>query len=138
VPHDACEPVQFVIEARGLSLGVLTDTGRITPHILDSLRHCDALILECNHDPRMLADGPYPPALQARVAGPLGHLSNAQAADLVGCLDHCRLRRLVAAHLSEKNNHPELVRNALLEAAPDVESRLSVLQQDRVSDWFEL
>jgi phosphoribosyl 1,2-cyclic phosphodiesterase len=138
VPHDACEPVQFVLEAGGLKLGVLTDTGRITPHILESLNDCDALILECNHDSRLLAEGPYPPPLKARVGGPLGHLSNDQAAALLGGLDHGRLRCLVAAHLSEKNNRPELARDALLEAAPALEPRLFLLEQDRVSTWFEL
>ena len=85
-------------------LGILTDAGRVTPHILTMLEGCDALLLECNHDLAMLAQGPYPLSLQRRVGGGLGHLSNLQAAELLAQLDHARLQHLVAAHLSEKNN----------------------------------
>ncbi len=138
VPHDAREPCQFVLAAQGRRLGVLTDAGCVTPHILASLRDVDALLLECNHDPGMLARGPYPPPLRARVGGPLGHLSNAQAAGLVERLDHGRLSHLVAGHLSEKNNHPELAARALLAVSPQLEARLSILRQDGVSRWFVL
>jgi phosphoribosyl 1,2-cyclic phosphodiesterase len=138
VPHDAREPCQFVFAAEGRRLGLLTDAGRITPHIVASLRCVDALVLECNHDPGMLARGPYPPPLRARVGGPLGHLSNAQAADLLQRVDHARLSHLVAGHLSEKNNHPELAAAALLAVSPDLAPRLSVLRQDSVSGWFPL
>jgi phosphoribosyl 1,2-cyclic phosphodiesterase len=86
----------------------------------------------------MLARGPYPPPLRARVGGPLGHLSNAQAADLLQRVDHVRLSHLVAGHLSEKNNHPELAAAALLAVSPDLAPRLSVLRQDSVSGWFPL
>jgi phosphoribosyl 1,2-cyclic phosphodiesterase len=138
VPHDAREPCQFVFTAANRRLGVLTDTGRITPHIVASLRGVDALVLECNHDSEMLARGPYPPALRARVGGPLGHLSNAQAASLLQHIDHARLSHLVAGHLSEKNNRPALAAAALLAASPGLESRLSILGQDSVSGWFRV
>ena len=138
VPHDAREPCQFVFAAQGRRLGVLTDAGRVTPHIIASLSGVDALLLECNYDPEMLAHGPYPPPLRARVGGPLGHLSNTQAARLLERLDHGRLSHLVAGHLSEKNNRPELARDALLDAARAVEGRLAVLTQDVPSRWFEL
>lgn len=138
VPHDATEPVQYVIEHEGRRFGVLTDTGAPTPHIRDRLRGLDALLLECNHDPVMLANGPYPPSLQARVGGALGHLSNDQAAALLGRLDHERLRHLVAGHLSEKNNRPELARSALLGVCDSLADRLTVLQQDAPSAWFDV
>lgn len=138
VPHDAREPCQFVLAAHGRRLGLLTDAGRVTPHIVDSLRDVDALLLECNHDAGMLARGPYPPALRARVGGPLGHLSNVQAAGLLAHLDHGRLAHLVAGHLSEKNNLPDLAAAALLTVAPTLAPRLSVLRQDSVSGWFLL
>ncbi len=136
VPHDAREPVQYVFEAEGLRLGILTDAGSLTPHIQDRLLGVDALLLECNHDPGMLADGPYPPRLQARVGGALGHLSNQQAADLLGRLEHGKLKHLVAAHLSEKNNHPDLARDALVGVCPSLTERLAILAQNQVSDWF--
>lgn len=113
VPHDAREPCQFVFDDGAARLGVLTDIGSLTPHVLRSLDGVDALILEFNHDTAMLADGPYPPRLKQRVGGDFGHLNNAQAADLLERLDRSRLRRLVAAHLSEKNNHPDRVRETL-------------------------
>ena len=135
VPHDACEPCQFTFEHEQLRLGVLTDTGRMTPHVLDSLQACDALLLECNHDADMLADGPYSAHLKKRVAGPLGHLSNAQAGSLLSQLDTSRLQHLVAAHLSDKNNRPALAQAALagvLQCEPDW---ISIADQDEGLDW---
>jgi len=138
VPHDAREPAQFVFGYAGLRLGVLTDAGTITPYATETLQQCDALMLECNHDTEMLANGPYPPPLQARVGGRLGHLNNRQAAQLLQQIDHERLRHLVAAHLSEQNNTPDLAREALLAAAPALEGCLSICAQDEASRWFEL
>ncbi|MGA9853856.1 MAG: MBL fold metallo-hydrolase [Gammaproteobacteria bacterium] len=125
VPHDAREPTQFVLTDGRHRLGILTDTGSITEHIRDTLTGCDALILECNHDVSMLENGPYPEQLKARVGGPLGHLSNAQAAGLLEGLDCSGLQHLVAAHLSEKNNSPDLACEAL------------ALALDCELDWIE-
>jgi phosphoribosyl 1,2-cyclic phosphodiesterase len=138
IPHDAREPVQFVLGSGADRLGILTDAGNWTPHILELLSSCNALFLECNHDDAMLANGPYPPALQRRVGGPLGHLSNRQAAEFLGRLDHGRLHHLVASHLSEKNNLPDLVREALTSVSPQIEERLAFAFQDRVSGWFDM
>lgn len=136
IPHDAREPVQFTFESAGRRLGVLTDAGAVTPHIVDTLARCDALFLECNHDARMLAEGPYPPALQRRVGGELGHLGNHQAAGLLAQLDRAGIQHLVAAHLSEKNNRPELARAALCEAAPELEARVHLAGQESATGWF--
>lgn len=122
VPHDAREPCQFAFAHRGRRLGVLSDLGRLTPHVVRSLRDCDALLLECNHDAAMLAAGPYPDSLKRRVGGDWGHLSNAQAAGLIPHLERSRLQALVLTHLSEQNNTPALARAAIcaaLEDAPD-------------------
>jgi phosphoribosyl 1,2-cyclic phosphodiesterase len=113
VPHDAREPVQYAFSNGSKRLGVLTDTGGSTPHIEAILSGCDALVLECNHDSDMLREGPYPPMLKQRVAGRFGHLDNAMAARLLASLDSSKLQHLIAAHLSEKNNTPELARAAL-------------------------
>ena len=86
----------------------------------------------------MLANGPYPPSLQARVGGHYGHLNNAQAADFLRQIDHGRLRHLVAGHLSEKNNAPELARLALESVSADLGDCLSLLIQDLASDWFAI
>jgi len=138
VPHDARETVQFTFTSNGSKFGLLTDSGSVTPHVIDQLQNCDALVLECNHDTKMLAYGPYPPPLQARVGGKLGHLSNRQAADLLRRIDHGRLRHLVAAHLSEKNNTPELAKEALLEVSHTLEARMVISSQDKTTGWLEI
>ncbi|MGB5650334.1 MAG: MBL fold metallo-hydrolase [Sedimenticolaceae bacterium] len=138
VPHDAREPTQFVFAHAGVRFGMLTDLGSITPRVVEAFDGVDALLLECNHDPDMLATGPYPPSLQARVGGHYGHLNNAQAADFLRRIDHGRLRHLVAGHLSEKNNSPELARQMLESVSGDLCGRLTLLIQDRPSDWFAI
>ncbi len=138
VPHDARETVQFTFSANRLKFGMLTDSGAVTPHIVELLQDCDALMLECNHDPIMLADGPYPPKLQARVGGRLGHLSNRQAAELLSRIDHGRLRHLLAVHLSEKNNRPQLAKEALLDVSAKLEACLTISGQDEPTDWLEI
>ena len=138
VPHDAREPVQFTFSSGRRRLGILTDAGTVTPHITGTLGCCDALLLECNHDTVMLEEGPYPPALQRRVGGELGHLSNRQAAGLLGQLDRGKLQHLVAAHLSQKNNRPELARGALCDAAPEMEARIHLTSQEAPTTWFAI
>jgi len=138
VPHDAREPAQLVLDHNGTRLGVLTDTGSVTAHARALLAECDALMLECNHDLGLLRGGPYPPVLQARVSGPFGHLSNDQAAALVDEIPHRRLRHLLIAHLSAKNNRPSLARQALLQVAADLAPRLALAEQDRPTRWLAL
>jgi phosphoribosyl 1,2-cyclic phosphodiesterase len=138
VPHDAREPTQFVFTDGRHRLGILTDTGSITEHIRKQLAGCDTLILECNHDSALLESGPYPDVLKARIAGPLGHLSNAQAAGLLTLLDCNRLQHLVAAHLSEKNNSPQLVREALAQALNCARDWIQLATQDSGLGWRDL
>ncbi|MBK6612930.1 MBL fold metallo-hydrolase [Ottowia sp.] len=116
VPHDAREPLQLTCTDGDRTLGVLTDLGHVTPHVLGRLAGCHALMLESNHDPDMLARSRYPDFLKRRVGGPHGHLSNAQAARALRALRHDRLGTVVAAHLSERNNLPQLVRDAFADA----------------------
>ncbi len=138
VPHDAREPTQFLFDGGQHRFGLLTDVGSLTPHIKRSFSGCAALLLECNHDRDMLEDGPYPPSLKARVGGPLGHLSNAQAAELLRSLDNQWLQHLVAAHLSDKNNTPELARTALAEAVDCDMDWIAVADQEIGLDWREM
>ena len=114
VPHDAREPCQYRFYYQGKSLGVLTDLGSITPHVVDSYRGCDGLVLEFNHDQQMLRDGVYPHHLKRRVGGDWGHLNNHQAASLLEKIDHTSLRHLVVAHVSENNNSQQQAERALL------------------------
>ncbi len=138
VPHDAREPCQFVFSNGARRLGLLTDSGHVTPHITQQLAECDALVLECNYDRDMLAEGPYPPSLKARGGGPHGHLDNEDAAALLAGLDHGRLQHIVAAHLSEKNNTPWLARSALGAALGGDSQRVEIAGQDSGLAWREL
>ncbi len=113
VPHDAREPIQCVFSDGSKQLGILTDVGRITPHIKAKLSGCQALVLECNHDASMLQNGPYSWTLKKRVGGDLGHLENAESAKLLSTLDNSKLQHILAAHLSAKNNTPLLAKSAL-------------------------
>lgn len=116
VPHDAAEPLQLAITDGDRRLGVLTDAGSLTPHLLAALQGCDALLLECNHDRGLLAASSYPASLKARIGGRLGHLANELAAELLAGCRHGALRHVVAAHLSEQNNRPALAAAALAAA----------------------
>ena len=138
VPHDAREPTQFVFDDGVHRLGLLTDTGRGTAHIVDSLAGCDALVMECNHDPAMLDASDYPYPLKRRIAGDYGHLSNEAAAEIVGRLDRSRLRHLVAAHLSRANNTPELARAAMAAATGWDPARVAIADQAGGLDWLDL
>lgn len=138
VPHDAREPTQFVFSDGVDRLGVLTDAGMITPHIVAMLKDCAALVLECNHDAAMLANGRYPPSLKRRIAGEFGHLDNTQAADLLRSLTSSHLSHVIAAHLSEENNTPELARVALADALGCSADWIGVASQSEGFDWREL
>ena len=138
VPHDAAEPVQYVFGDGARRLGVLTDSGCTTPHIETTLSGCNALVLECNHDAQMLADGDYPRHLKQRVGGRMGHLSNAAAAALLARLDTVGLQHIVAAHLSRKNNLPELAVAALSGALNCSAEWIAVATQQEGLDWREL
>jgi phosphoribosyl 1,2-cyclic phosphodiesterase len=116
VPHDALEPLQLRCSDGAAHLGVLTDAGSITPHLLAHLQGCQALLLECNHDAKLLAQSRYPASLKARIGGRLGHLSNDTAAQILAQCTHAGLQHLVAAHLSEQNNSPAHARDALAPA----------------------
>jgi len=137
VPHDAREPTQFVVDDGRHQLGLLTDAGSVTPHMVEMLSECDALFLECNHDPDLLLNGDYPAALKRRVGGDWGHLSNQQAADLLRRLDCGRLQFVAAAHLSEQNNDPDLAVAALHEVLGDIE-RIHVADQESGLQWLDI
>jgi phosphoribosyl 1,2-cyclic phosphodiesterase len=138
VPHDAREPAQFVFDDGCHRLGVLTDVGMPTAHIRGMLCGCSALVLECNYDQRLLRDGPYPPSLKARIGSRFGHLRNDDAAELLASIDRSRLRHVVGAHLSETNNHPELVREILGAALGSSAAQVSIAQQDLGFDWLSV
>lgn len=138
VPHDAFEPVQYVFSDGNARLGVLTDTGSITAHIEKTLSGCDALVLECNHDLDMLMSGPYPASLKKRVAGKFGHLDNLTAASLLAGIDCSRLKHILAAHLSQRNNLPALATAALAGALGCEIGWIGIAEQSNGFDWREI
>jgi len=137
VPHDAAEPCQYRLSWQQSTLGVLTDLGSITPHVVDNFRSCHSLVLEFNHDIPMLRDGPYPPHLKRRVGGDWGHLNNGQAVELLRQIDRARLRHLVVAHVSEQNNSRERAKDALL-AVLDSLDGVTFADQVGGFDWLTL
>jgi len=112
IPHDAADPVGFTFHQGKRKVGVATDLGFSTKLARQHLSACHLLVLESNHDPAMLASGPYPRQLQDRIRGREGHLSNADAGALLGEVLHDNLEGVVLAHLSEENNIPDLARKA--------------------------
>jgi phosphoribosyl 1,2-cyclic phosphodiesterase len=138
VPHDAREPVQYVLSDGARRLGVLTDAGSSTPHIEAMLSRCSALVLECNHDRDLLMNGDYPWSLKQRIGGKLGHLDNATSSGLLASLDQSQLQHVIAAHLSEKNNSPELARKALSSALGCEEGWVRVADQLTGFGWRQL
>jgi len=138
VPHDAREPVQYVAHDGHSRLGVLTDAGQSTPHLIKALAGCDALMLECNHDREMLAKSAYPPSLRQRIGGAYGHLSNDTTAAILGALDKSRLKTVVGAHLSQQNNTPELARATLCGALNAHSADIMIACQEDGFDWVQL
>ena len=135
VPHDAREPVQYAFSDGDARLGVVTDLGCVTQHVVEKLSGCTALVVECNHDRDMLMEGPYPPSLKHRVAGRFGHLDNAGARHLVENLERSRLKHLIAAHLSKQNNRPELAVQALADGAGCEQEWIGVATQEEGFAW---
>ena len=138
VPHDAREPCQFVFHDGNRRLGILTDTGSSTSHIEEQLSGCDALMLECNHDITMLAEGTYPYSVKQRVAGDYGHLNNEQAGALLQCIDTSSLQHIVAAHISEKHNTPRLAQKSLCNALHCAQHWIEVADQLHGLAWRDI
>lgn len=108
ISHDALEPVAYRFSAQGKKVAVATDMGCFNDYIVQGLQGMDALLLEANHDIRMLQTGPYPYPLKQRILGDKGHLSNEMSGELLNCLLHDQLKGILLGHLSEHNNYPAL------------------------------
>jgi phosphoribosyl 1,2-cyclic phosphodiesterase len=116
VPHDASDPVAFSVRCGGIRITQLTDIGHMPDSVAQYLRESDVLILESNHDLEMLRVGPYPFSLKQRLMGRFGHLSNTAVAKFIRDQYDGRASHIVLAHLSSKNNHPELARQETIGA----------------------
>jgi phosphoribosyl 1,2-cyclic phosphodiesterase len=139
IPHDAIDPVGFRFEAEGVSIGLVTDLGYIPESIKYHLRRTDLLMIEANHDLDMLKVGPYPWSVKQRVMSRVGHLSNLMMSDyLMQDLDSSTAN-LVLGHISEHNNHPEIVRLMAAQALEQrgLATRLAIAEQNRPSEVFQ-
>jgi phosphoribosyl 1,2-cyclic phosphodiesterase len=140
LPHDAVDPVGLVIQAGAARLGLCTDLGWATRLVDARLQGCHALVLESNHDPQMLKNGPYQEWLKQRVRSRHGHLSNQEGAELLCRLHHEELKEVMLAHLSETNNTPELAKAETEAALQRLESKanLRLACQSRPSPVIEI
>lgn len=139
VSHDAADTVGFTFYCNGVKLGLATDLGTATNLVKERLAGSNGLILEFNHDPKMLWEGPYPWETKRRVQGRTGHLSNEDSAELLNQLAHLNLRQVVAAHLSQTNNHPDLALEQVRAALKSWRnSNFTAAEQDSPTDVFEL
>jgi phosphoribosyl 1,2-cyclic phosphodiesterase len=136
VPHDAREPLHLRCSDGASHLGLLTDLGHATPHVLAHMQGCNALLLESNHDPEMLAVSRYPDFLKRRIRGSLGHLGNDAAAALLTALRHPGLRRVAGGHLSRQNNLPELARAGLAAALQWAPEQIDIADPQHGTDWI--
>jgi phosphoribosyl 1,2-cyclic phosphodiesterase len=139
VPHDAIDPVGYCFEAEGVRIGIATDLGYVPESVKVHLRRTDLLLLEANHDLDMLKVGPYPWAVKQRVMSRVGHLSNLSMSDFLSQDLSSSTAHLVLGHLSEQNNHPEIVRmvaNQALERR-GFSPRLVIAGQQNPSEVFQ-
>jgi phosphoribosyl 1,2-cyclic phosphodiesterase len=139
IPHDAADPVGFCFEAEGVKIAIATDLGYITESVRYHLRGAHALLLESNHDLDMLKVGPYPWSVKQRVMGRMGHLSNAVMCDYLREDLGSSTAHLILGHLSEQNNHPEIVRMVAREALDrrGLSARLAIASQRQPSEVYE-
>ena len=138
VPHDAREPCQFVFSDGASRLGILTDLGCYTPHIIKCLDRLDGLLLECNYDRDMLLKGSYPRSLKERVVGHAGHLDNQQATQLLREIDQSKLKHIIGMHVSEKNNKQSYALSALCEGLGCEKEMVSIASQLEGFSWREI
>lgn len=140
VIHDAVEPVGYVIEADGVRVAVATDLGCSNPSVLEAMSLSDLVILEANHDVQRLVMGPYPAHLKRRILGEHGHLSNAQAADLICEALSTREQTYWLAHLSRTNNTHQLALAGITEclAEEGLRANVYVTERDHPSLTWEL
>jgi phosphoribosyl 1,2-cyclic phosphodiesterase len=120
VSHDGVDPIGFTVEKDGVKIAVVLDLGYISNLVAERLRGCDCIVLESNHDIRMLKFGPYPWSLKQRVMSRRGHLSNESVAEFLSGSFDGKARTVILAHLSKKNNLPEL---ALVSAQKALQER---------------
>ena len=138
VSHDAEEPVGVVVSARGIRLGLVTDLGLATRLVEQRLKHCQVVIVEANHDPRMLIEGKYEWSLKQRIQSRYGHLANEKAGELLAKIHHSDLAHVFLAHRSKDNNTPELQLAAAQQAIGGRGTAIHLTWQERPAEAVEI
>jgi phosphoribosyl 1,2-cyclic phosphodiesterase len=138
ISHDASDSVGFTIQDGTNKVGIATDLGIATKLVCHHLRGCGLLVLEANHDKRMLEEGPYPWHVKQRVLSRLGHLSNEASRDLLREIFHPGLEQVILAHLSETNNTPEKALAVVQSAVSGNGTTLSVASQNEAGEIVTL
>ena len=136
VPHDAYDPVGFIISCHDARVGVVTDAGMVTTLMRERLRSCHAIVIEANHDEQLLQEAPRPWSLKQRIMGRQGHLSNQKAGELLADIAHPHLESVFLAHLSEDCNREELALRSIrqqLERVGQTQVRVELTYPDRPS-----
>jgi phosphoribosyl 1,2-cyclic phosphodiesterase len=139
VSHDAFPTVGYLIMANGKSMSVCTDLGIVTRVVEENLKLAQFLVIESNHDPEMLENGPYPWELKERISSRVGHLSNHETGELLKKILNGYMNKILLAHLSEENNLASLAKNTVLEyIGGQHEDLIDVIEQRKVSKVYEL
>lgn len=137
VPHDASQTLGYAIEIDGYKFVIMTDIGAMTQEAICFARQADTVVIESNYDCEMLRRGPYPLALQNRIRGGNGHLSNDECAEAISAFEHEGLKNVFLCHLSEHNNDPKLAHScSRLKLDPTI--RLVTLPRQTPSPLFTL
>ena len=141
ISHDAANPVCYTVQSESKKIGVATDMGCFSNEIVDHLKDCDSLLLEANHDVRMLQVGAYPYSLKQRILGEKGHLSNESAGRLLCRLLHDKMKQIMLGHLSRENNYEMLAYETVCAEVTMGENpwkssdfKISVAHRDRASE----
>ena len=135
VPHDAREPVQFKFVTKESNFAIITDLGFGSEYLLRSISNLNSIVIECNHEDTMLNESDYPESLKNRIGSKYGHLNNKEAARILQSIKKNNLNFIGAAHLSEKNNDPNLVKRDLSSAVSKDESFIKIIDQDDGLNW---
>ncbi len=130
ISHDAEDPAGFTISQNGSKIAIATDLGIATRMVKSHLKECNLIIIEANHDPKMLFEGPYPWPTKQRISSRVGHLSNEDSSHLLQEVKHDKLQHVVLAHLSETNNTPQKAFAQVCKAINVNDVQLHVARQD--------
>jgi phosphoribosyl 1,2-cyclic phosphodiesterase len=136
VPHDAREPFQFKFESEDDSLAIITDLGITTEYLAQKLNKIKSLVIEFNHDKKMLKKSNYPDSLKKRINSRFGHLDNEESIRLIKKINHEGLKWIAAAHLSDRNNSPEIVNKLICKIAKSDLVKVKIIDQDNGLDWI--